>query len=94
MAIKIVENPPILLFETHKIVKLTKQIEEFRRKGVLLTVREASERYEIPYYTLKDWVKYDKIPSIRVSPKVTLVKAADVIRYKMFYIPRENRRKD
>lgn len=84
---------PIVLLED-KPVQLTKQIVEFRKKKVLLTVREASERYDIPYYTLKDWVRYKKIPSIRVSPKVTLVKAADVIRYKMFYIPRQNRRKD
>lgn len=83
---------PIMLFEDEPM-QLTNQIVEFRKKKILLTVREAAERYDIPYYTIKDWVRYKKIPSIRVSPKVTLVKAADVIQYKMFYIPRQTRRK-
>ena len=57
-----------------------------------ILLNEASATYDIPIYTIRDWVKLDKIKYIKVRGRV-MVSKADLDFISRLYVPKVTRRK-
>lgn len=74
-------------------MRFPEQIINDRMSGELLTLQEASEKYNIPCSTLKAWIQSQDIIPIRITSRIMLIKAKEVEQRAKFYYPRLNARK-
>lgn len=74
-------------------MNIPEQIINERMNEELLTLQEASEKYNIPYGTLKFWIKSQDIVPIKLTPRLIFVRAKEIEQKAKFYHPRPNARK-